>query len=619
MLCAKKHALGEVALLRDEEFYPADKRLALASMTLATPYLPSWHHVPPRALRLIWNHAGRIVVHTAQRAETLSGSRMVLLEGDTRYEVMTESRLATYGQLDLTALSPGNALKLPEKLRQTAFARMMKLMQEERCLPFVDSQGVIRLCLTLLRGSLTDEKLRLSPTGEELLLATILAAVGESVAMPGKDAAIQNGHVKQAVAYLQRRYTEELDTERLAEAVHLHPNYLHRIFRAEMHCTIGEYLLRYRMEQARKLLVSSDITVAAAGRACGVPNEQQFSKLFKKVYGQSPRAYSRQLNTASNFTRARDQFGVINYAAPERSRPINGGMHLLGDALYRQADYVPVVVSYSHYADLQAVEDVTDHAHPLLEIMYVQEGEITVVADGTPVTVRRGEYIWLDAGVRHQLMLCHDQKGSMLNIELALMPMALPVPTVRQMYETDPAYAELMDAAATWLVLTDVNSMMGQLMNQMVMTASMPLSGNKLGSLMAQECLCLMAAQRRMGISRPRGEMREPPAMHRVDSRLMQLYAGRLSVGELASACQMTVPVLQRLIRQSTGLSANEYIQHYRMKRAQELLAGGVSVSEAACQVGYQNEQYFRRLFKQMVGETPGQFCRQSAQKKKGE
>lgn len=81
----------------------------------------------------------------------------------------------------------------------------------------------------------------------------------------------------------------------------------------------------------------------------------------------------------------------------------------------------------------------------------------------------------------------------------------------------------------------------------------------------------------------------------------------------------MTVPVLQRLIRQSTGLSVNEYIQHYRMKRAQELLAGGVSVSEAACQVGYQNEQYFRRLFKQMVGETPGQFCQQSAQKKKGE
>ena len=131
---------------------------------------------------------------------------------------------------------------------------------------------------------------RMRKTEEELLLATILTAVGESVVLPGTDANIQNGHVKQAAAYLQRRYTEEIDMERLAEAVHLHPNYLHRIFRAEMHCTVGEYLLRYRMEQARKLLVSSDVTVAAAGRSCGVPNEQQFSKLFKKVYGQSPRA-----------------------------------------------------------------------------------------------------------------------------------------------------------------------------------------------------------------------------------------------------------------------------------------------------------------------------------------
>ncbi len=599
--------------------YPADVRFALASMTLATPYLPSWHHVPARAVRLILNHAGRIVVRTERRSETLSGSRMVLLGEDARYEVMTESRLATYGQMDLTALAPGNAMKLPAKLRQTAFTRVAELIEAESCLPFVDSQGVIRLCLTLLRASLTDEKLRLSSTGEELLLATILTAVGESVVLPGTDANIQNGHVKQAVAYLQRRYTEEIDMERLAEAVHLHPNYLHRIFRAEMHCTVGEYLLRYRMEQARKLLVSSDVTVAAAGRSCGVPNEQQFSKLFKKVYGQSPRAYSRQLNTASNFMTARDQFGVINYASPERSRPIAGGMHPLGDAMYRQADYVPVVASYSHYADLQAVEDVTDHAHPLLEIMYVQEGEIIVVADGSPVTVREGEYIWLDAGVRHQLTLCHNQKGSMLNIELALVPTTLPVPTVRQMYEADPAYAELADSSAAWLVLTDAGGMMGQLINQMVMTASMSLPGDILGSLMAQECLCLMAAQRRTGISRPRGETREPPALHRVDSRLMQLYAGRLPVSELAAACQMTVPVLQRLIRQATGLSANEYIQRYRVERAKELLAGGASVGEAARKAGYQSEQYFMRLFKRITGVTPGQFCRQKTQKKGGD
>ena len=600
-------------------FNLADAHLALASMTLATPYLPSRHHVPAQALRLIWNHAGRIAVRTERRAETLSGSRMMLLTGDARYQVLAESRLATYGQMDLTALAPGNPLKLPEKLRQTAFARVMELMQEECCLTFVDSQGVIRLCLTLLSASLPDEKLRLSPAGEELLLATILTAVGESVAMPGTNGNIQNGHVKQAVAYLQRRYTEKLDVERLAEAVHLHPNYLHRIFRAEMHCTIGEYLLRYRMEQARKLLVGSDATVAAAGRACGVPNEQQFSKLFKKVYGQSPRTYSRQLNTASNFMTARDQFGVINYASPERSRPIAGGMHRLGDALYRQADYAPVVASYSHYADLQAVEDVTDHAHPLLEIMYVQEGEITVVAGGSTVTVREGEYIWLDAGVRHQLTLCHDQQGSMLNIELALVPTTLPVPTVRQMYETDPAYAELADSSAAWLVLTDVGGMMGQLINQIVMTASMSLPGDKLGSLMAQECLCLMAAQRRTGVSRPRGELCEPPALQRVDSRLAQLYAGQLSVGELAAACQMTVPALQRLIRQSAGLSVNEYIQRYRVERAKELLANGASVGEAARKAGYQSEQYFMRLFKQITGVTPGQFCRQSMQKEGGD
>lgn len=192
-----------------------------------------------------------------------------------------------------------------------------------------------------------------------------------------------------------------------------------------------------------------------------------------------------------------------------------------------------------------------------------------------------------------------------------------PFPAVE--YEADPAYAELADSSAAWLVLTDAGGMMGQLINQMVMTASMSLPGDILGSLMAQECLCLMAAQRRTGISRPRGETREPPALHRVDSRLMQLYAGRLPVSELAAACQMTVHVLQRLIRQATGLSANEYIQRYRVERAKELLAGGASVGEAARKAGYQSEQYFMRLFKRITGVTPGQFCRQKTQNKGGD
>ena len=64
------------------------------------------------------------------------------------------------------------------------------------------------------------------------------------------------------------------------------------------------------------------------------------------------------------------------------------------------------------------------------------------------------------------------------------------------------------------------------------------------------------------------------------------------------------------LIRELTGDSATSYIRRFIMQRAQTLLAGGATITEAAEQLGFAYPQHFTRQFKKYYGVTPSEFIR---------
>jgi AraC-like DNA-binding protein len=64
------------------------------------------------------------------------------------------------------------------------------------------------------------------------------------------------------------------------------------------------------------------------------------------------------------------------------------------------------------------------------------------------------------------------------------------------------------------------------------------------------------------------------------------------------------------LIRELTGDSATSYIRRFIMQRAQTLLAGEATITEAAEQLGFAYPQHFTRQFKKYYGVTPSEFIR---------
>ncbi len=74
-----------------------------------------------------------------------------------------------------------------------------------------------------------------------------------------------------------------------------------------------------------------------------------------------------------------------------------------------------------------------------------------------------------------------------------------------------------------------------------------------------------------------------------------------------AYAC-MAPAYFSRYFKKMTGLSYQEYVQNARMEEAERLLRMGMHIKEVCKLVGYQDRNYFSRLFKKHTGHTPSAY-----------
>jgi AraC-like DNA-binding protein len=104
------------------------------------------------------------------------------------------------------------------------------------------------------------------------------------------------------LAWLEGHYTESLRLERMASELHLSPHHLSHLFKECTGSSISDYVIARRMQQAVKLLISTDYSVAYIGESVGMSNCSFFCKTFKKQMGVTPYQYRKQWANQSGFT-----------------------------------------------------------------------------------------------------------------------------------------------------------------------------------------------------------------------------------------------------------------------------------------------------------------------------
>jgi two-component system response regulator YesN len=95
------------------------------------------------------------------------------------------------------------------------------------------------------------------------------------------------------------------------------------------------------------------------------------------------------------------------------------------------------------------------------------------------------------------------------------------------------------------------------------------------------------------------------PAVNYIDAN----YDKPINLAEVAKACHLSVSRLAHLFKDQMGITVIDYLTSVRIERAKQLLlATSQNCTEICFQVGYCNQSYFTRTFKELVGMTPRQF-----------
>ena len=105
---------------------------------------------------------------------------------------------------------------------------------------------------------------------------------------------LQEGRtIHSIIRYLQEHMAEDVSLTVLAEQFHLSGQYISQLFKNEIGVNFLSYLTNIRMEKAKKLLLSTSMSIGEISEQLGYGDYRVFTKVLKKSEGITPSQYRR--------------------------------------------------------------------------------------------------------------------------------------------------------------------------------------------------------------------------------------------------------------------------------------------------------------------------------------
>lgn len=99
--------------------------------------------------------------------------------------------------------------------------------------------------------------------------------------------------IAQAIAWLREHYTSPLNVPALARQVGMATSSFHRRFKEVTSLSPLQFQKRLRLHEARRLMRGDQLDAGSAGRAVGYESPSQFSREYKRLFGQPPARHGR--------------------------------------------------------------------------------------------------------------------------------------------------------------------------------------------------------------------------------------------------------------------------------------------------------------------------------------
>ena len=111
----------------------------------------------------------------------------------------------------------------------------------------------------------------------------------------GKRESKTHSTAQTAKQYIEENYgNNELSISDISEKLCVNQTYLRKMFKSEMDMTLTEYITQLRMQEAKRLITSTDYKLTEVAERVGYNDVSYFSNVFKKFYGISPRSMGKE-------------------------------------------------------------------------------------------------------------------------------------------------------------------------------------------------------------------------------------------------------------------------------------------------------------------------------------
>ena len=118
------------------------------------------------------------------------------------------------------------------------------------------------------------------------------------------------GRISRALRRIHEDYSQRLDVTTLAGEAGLSVPTFHAHFKTVAGASPLQYIKSVRLHQARLLMIRDRTTAAAAAARVGYESASQFNREFKRMFGRSPGAETRQMQTAFSLLPATQLEGI---------------------------------------------------------------------------------------------------------------------------------------------------------------------------------------------------------------------------------------------------------------------------------------------------------------------
>jgi YSIRK-targeted surface antigen transcriptional regulator len=91
--------------------------------------------------------------------------------------------------------------------------------------------------------------------------------------------------------YIYEHLFDKISLSDLSEATGMNSSYISHLFKKEVGLTVSDYIQKERIEEAKKIMLSSDKSLAEIYAPLGFIDQSHFTKVFKKFVGVTPKDF----------------------------------------------------------------------------------------------------------------------------------------------------------------------------------------------------------------------------------------------------------------------------------------------------------------------------------------